>query len=243
MQKPVIGISGSLIIDQGGMFPGYRRSYVNHDYILSVIQAGGVPFIIPFNEDLSVIEEQVNNIDGLILSGGHDVTPCNYGKEPSQKLGGIFPERDTFDIGLLKAAEERELPILGVCRGTQIMNAYHGGTICQDLSEFKEGLAIKHDQGQTPTMESHNVNVLEDSKLFGALAKKEATVNSFHHQVLEKVPANFVVTARASDGVVECIENKEYGWEVGVQWHPEMLHATNEGMANLFGELIKQAKK
>lgn len=108
MDKPIIGISGSEIIDNGGIFPGYRRSYVNEDYVDSVVKNGGIPFIIPFTESDEVIKEQLNHVQGLILSGGHDVDPHLYNEEPLQKLGAIWPERDHFDMLLLKLAEERE---------------------------------------------------------------------------------------------------------------------------------------
>ena len=101
-KKPIIGISGSIIVDSGTPFPGYHRSYVNDDYIDSVIQAGGIPFIIPFNTDKEVIKDEITHLDGIILSGGHDVDPLNYHQEPRQKLGTTFPERDVFDFSLIK---------------------------------------------------------------------------------------------------------------------------------------------
>ncbi len=107
MDKPIIGISGSEIIDEGGMFPGYRRSYVNEDYVDSVVKNGGIPFIIPFTENDEVIKEQLDHVQGLILSGGHDVDPHLYNEEPLQKLGTTWPERDHFDMLLLKLAEEK----------------------------------------------------------------------------------------------------------------------------------------
>ena len=129
MNKPIIGISGSVIIDNGGIFPGYRRSYVNEDYVDSVVQNGGVPYIIPFTEDDEVIREQLNYVQGLILSGGHDVDPRFYREEPLQKIGATWPERDHFDMRLLKLAEENGIPVLGICRGAQIINVAHGGKI------------------------------------------------------------------------------------------------------------------
>ena len=134
MKKPVIGISGSLIIDSSGSFAGYKRSYVNNDYILSVIKNGGIPFIIPFNENEEVIKAQIEMVDGLLLSGGQDIAPKNYGEEPTPKLGDIFPERDDFEYGLLKAALEAKKPILGICRGSQIINTYFNGSLYEDLS-------------------------------------------------------------------------------------------------------------
>ena len=129
MKKPVIGISGSLIIDSSGSFAGYKRSYVNNDYILSVIKNGGIPFIIPFNENEEVVKAQIEMVDGLLLSGGQDVAPKNYGEEPTPKLGDIFPERDDFEYGLLKAALEAKKPILGICRGSQIIHKYFNGSL------------------------------------------------------------------------------------------------------------------
>ena len=183
-KQPIVGISGSWIIDQDGMFPGYHRSYVNDDYIDAVIQAGGIPFIIPFNQNKDVIKSQIEQIDALILSGGHDVTPRFYNEEPSQKLGEIWPERDEFDFYLIKSAEKKEIPILGICRGAQILTVYHGGSLYQDLAEYSKE-ALKHDQHQTPTMHSHSVKI-EDNSIFQSIFDTDnMLVNSFHHQLIK----------------------------------------------------------
>ena len=234
--KPIIGISGSIIIDDGGIFPGYRRSYVNDDYIDSVIQNGGIPYIIPFNEDEEVVKEQLLNVQGLILSGGHDVDPHNYGE-----LGDIWPERDKFDMRLLKLAEENGIPVLGICRGAQIINVYHGGTLYQDLSYRKEK-TLKHSQGQTPTLLTHTVKTVAGTKIAELLGKKEMQTNSFHHQLIKDVADDFKVSARCVDGVVEAIENKDASI-IAVQWHPEMLHRVVPYQNNLFKYIIDNAKK
>ena len=104
--KPVIGISGSILINKGNAFSGYRRSYVNQDYVEAVLRAGAIPFIIPFNEDLEATREMVEKVDGIILSGGHDVNPYYYGEDPMLKIGELFPERDVFDMELYKTAIE-----------------------------------------------------------------------------------------------------------------------------------------
>ena len=239
--KPIIGISGSIIIDDGGIFLGYRRSYVNDDYIDSVIQNGGIPYIIPFTEDDEVIREQLNHVQGLILSGGHDVDPHNYGEEPEQKLGDIWPERDKFDMRLLKLAEENGIPVLGICRGAQIINVYHGGTLYQDLSYRKEK-TLKHSQGQTPTLLTHTVKTVAGTKIAELLGKKEMQTNSFHHQLIKDVADDFKVSARCVDGVVEAIENKDASI-IAVQWHPEMLHRVVPYQNNLFKYIIDNAKK
>ncbi|WP_294761708.1 gamma-glutamyl-gamma-aminobutyrate hydrolase family protein, partial [uncultured Lactobacillus sp.] len=144
MTKPIIGIAGSEMIDSGGMFPGYRRSYVNEDYVDSIVKNGGIPFIIPFTENDDIIKSQMEYVQGLILSGGHDVDPHLYSEELSPKIGPIWPERDHFDMLLLKIAEESNKPVLGVCRGAQIINVAHGGSLYQDIS-YRSEQTLKHE--------------------------------------------------------------------------------------------------
>lgn len=242
MSKPVIGISGSIIIDDGGMFPGYHRSYVNDDYIDSVVKNGGVPYIIPFNEDDDVIKEQLEHVQGLILSGGHDVDPSFYGEEPMQKIGTTWPQRDHFDMRLLKLAEEKGIPVLGICRGMQIINVFHGGTLYQDLS-YREVETLKHNQGRTPDQPTHSVLLDEDSKIAKILGEIKFRVNSFHHQIIRDVAPEFNVSGKSPDGVVEAIESSNKN-VIAVQWHPEMLH-NNKSVAfmnNLFKWVIDNAK-
>ncbi|NRO35986.1 putative glutamine amidotransferase [Lactobacillus helveticus] len=242
MAKPIIGISGSVIIDDGGIFPGYHRSYVNEDYVDSVVQNGGVPYIIPFTENDEVIKAQLDNVQGLILSGGHDVDPHQYGEEPLQKIGATWSARDHFDMRLLKLAEENGIPVLGICRGAQIINVAHGGTLYQDLSYRKE-LTLKHMQGHTPDLPTHGMKVKADSKLAQILGKTEFRVNSFHHQLIKDVAPDLIASATAPDGVVEGLENKA-GNVIAVQWHPEMLHRNPDVafMNNLFKFVIDNAK-
>lgn len=242
MKKPIIGISSSINIENGGPWPGYRRCYANEDYINAVIKNGGIPYIIPCNTNEDVIKDQVSLIDGLLLTGGHDVSPRNYKQEPHPKLGEILPERDVFDLTLLKHAEERQIPVFGVCRGLQIMNVYYGGTLYQDVSQNNE-FTIKHDQEHTPTMVSHTVTIRKDSKLYDVLALESLMVNSFHHQMIEHLAEGFLVTAESNDRVIEAIERENYPYMLAVQWHPEMLHAVDESMSALFGQFIAHTKK
>lgn len=239
-KKPIIGISGSIIIDQGGRFPGYKRSYVNDDYIQSVINAGGIPFIIPVNSDMNVIKQQIEQLDGLILSGGHDVNPLLYGEEPTTKQGTIFPERDQFDQQLIRTAVALDKPAFAICRGIQILNATFGGTMYQDLSYIEDSY-IKHDQYAGPSLASHTVSVEEGSyihKVFGSTVM----TNSFHHQAIKDVAPGFKVTARAKDGVIEAIEKEGNGIVIGVQWHPEMMTKDHEKMAELFKVFIEASQ-
>ena len=240
-KKPIIGISGNFIIDKGGMFPGYKRSYVNDDYVKSVAMAGGVPYIIPIVSDENLAKEQISNVDALILSGGQDVNPLIYGEEPKQKLGGILPERDKFDLWLLREAYKRNKPVLGICRGIQLINAAFGGTINQDLS-YDKNCYIKHLQETSPSTGAHVVEIMEGSIIHSILGSK-ITVNSFHHQSLKQVADGFKVAAVAKDGTIEAIEMNGENFVVGIQWHPEMMSSSSEKMLNIFKELIKNIEK
>ena len=237
----IIGISSSIIVDNSGSFAGYKRAYVNKDYVDAVIRAGGVPLIIPFSTDKEVIISQAQLIDGLILSGGHDISPYNYGQEPSQKIGETFPERDTYEMILLEESKKRNIPILGICRGFQLINVAAGGTLYQDLSLIP-GNILKHNQVSNPTLKTHKVEIKENS-FISSIFGKETMVNSFHHQVINKVANDFIVVAKASDGVVEAIEHKTYKFLVAVQWHPEMLAVNCEKARELFSKFVEEAKK
>ena len=237
--KPVIGISGSILINKGNAFSGYRRSYVNQDYVEAVLRAGAIPFIIPFNEDLEATREMVEKVDGIILSGGHDVNPYYYGEDPMLKIGELFPERDVFAMELYKTAIELKKPIFGICRGYQIINVINGGTLYQDLS-YADFVKIKHDQVDNPTQATHFVELEEGTFLKNILGEKYK-VNSFHHQILKDVAPGFKVIAKSSDGVIESIEKiTEDSFVIGVQWHPEMLSASNEKSQAIFNAFVKK---
>jgi putative glutamine amidotransferase len=241
MKKPVIGISGSIVIDQGGMLPGYQKTYVNNDYIKSVERAGGVPMVLPILNDKDLIEVFFDKIDALIMSGGHDVNPLLYGEEPDVKLTQIFPERDEFDFELIKQAKKKGIPIMGICRGMQILNTYHGGSIYQDNS-YCESSYVKHWQGHTSHLATHTA-IIEKDSFFHEILGDEVLVNSFHHQSVKKVGDGLKVTARAKDGVVELIEGASEQLVVGFQWHPEMMSERNETMQSVFDNFIAEATK
>ncbi|AKN30602.1 glutamine amidotransferase [Clostridium carboxidivorans P7] len=241
MRKPLIGIVGNLLIDQGGMFPGYERAYVNNDYVQSVAKAGGSPVILPLISDYEGVKTQIEAVDSIIISGGYDVNPLIYGDEPSQKQGFLCPERDEYDLMVIKAAMELNKPILGICRGLQILNAALGGNIYQDLSQI-EGCYIKHVQESRPEVAGHSVEVVKGTKLYDILGEK-VTTNSFHHQAVKDLAPGFKVAAISKDGVIEAIE-KEEGFVIGIQWHPEMMtRKGNELMLGLFKKLVQISNK
>lgn len=237
---PVIGISGNLLIDEGGMFPGYERAYVNNDYIQSVAMCKAVPYIVPMVYDDELIKEQVSNIDALILSGGQDVNPLMWGEEPHNKLGSIMPKRDTFDMKLLKYALEMKKPVLGICRGEQMINVAEGGSLYQDLSLI-EGSYIKHNQQHLSNIPTHTAQIKEGTKLYEILGEKEVLVNSFHHLGVNKVAPGYIISAVAKDGLVEAIEKEGDEFVIGIQWHPEMMTKDCDNMKKIFKALVKKA--
>ena len=242
MTKPFIGVSGNILRDNGGAYVDLLRSYVNHDYPRSIEEAGGIPVIIPFTKNLDVARETVAKLDALLLSGGHDVSPLNYGEEPLQGLGDVFPERDQFDFALLKAAEEKQIPIFCICRGIQILNVYRGGSLYQDL-KYDENCTIKHSQNQTPSLGTHTVDIEFESKLASAIGRSTWITNSHHHQTCRNIGESLVVTGRAKDGTVEALEDTSRPWFVATQFHPEMMHVKDVHAKTLFKAFVDATKE
>lgn len=217
---------------EGGMFPGYGKSYVNDDYIQAVAAAGGVPLLVPVVANEEIVRRQVALLDALVISGGWDVDPLLWGEEPHAKLGATLPVRDAFDRALICAAREKGIPILGICRGIQILNVVAGGTLYQDVSE-QPGCCVRHWQPGAPTQPTHTVETVPESRI-AALVGASVVTNSFHHMTLKEVAPGYRVTARAKDGTIEAIEETTGAPVLAVQWHPEMMHRTEERMLRLF---------
>lgn len=239
MKRPVIGISMNVMRDRDGIMPNYPRAYVNHDYVRSVLEAGGLPYLIPVNTEEGTAEEYLSHVDGLILTGGQDVDPHRYGEEPRQKIGEVFPDRDAFDLNLLEKALALKLPILGICRGFQIINVSFGGKLLQDLS-YSEKELFKHMQGHTSDLATHLIDVKAGTR-FAQLLGEEIMINSFHHQTVIEPGEGLTVAATAKDGTIEAVEDSKRNI-MATQWHPEMMSANSPEMMGLFKDLIQRAK-
>lgn len=238
MKKPIIGITSSHEKENG--LRNYHRTTVSIDYTKGVIEGGGIPIVIPTTGDIEIIKEQLNLIDGLILSGGPDINPIYYGEDFKEKIGVISPERDDNEIKILKEFLKTEKPILGICRGHQLLNVYFGGTLYQDLSYF-EMEPLKHRQDLYPELEIHNV-AIEKNSILEKLYGESIRTNSFHHQAINKLGEGFKVIARSSDGIVEAIEKIDHKFCLGIQWHPEMMVARgNKDMIKIFKLLIEKS--
>lgn len=239
--KPTIGISSSLLTIESGSFLGSERAFVGYDYIEGIVKAGGVPVVIPVVEDLTLVAEQMQGIKGLLLSGGHDVSPQFYGEEPAQTLQGVNQKRDQHERELIRYAHQTGQPLLGICRGLQLLNVTFGGTLYQDIDSLSPNI-LQHMQKSYPYCPSHQVELVKGTLLQKLFEQDELAVNSYHHQAIKKVAPDFLVNARSKDGMIEGIEKKGEGFVVAVQWHPEMMFAKSALMFKLFEGFVQAAK-
>ena len=229
---PVIGITGNYTQETCTLAEGYYQS---------VLKAGGIPFITPPFYETDRLGELLDRLDGIIFSGGGDINPLLLGEEPIKELHSITPERDQQELLLARLAYDRQIPMLGICKGIQIINAALGGTLYQDIHTQMEGIRIKHSQDQDRRYPSHQVTISRGSileKIFGT----ELAVNSFHHQACKSAAPGLKVTAMSSDGVIEAIESDEFKSIMGVQWHPETYILRNSTeMLPIFEWLISES--
>jgi len=241
MGRPVIGIVGNLLVEQGGFSPGMERSYVNNDYVAAVERAGGIPLIIPVVRGQDVAERQAECADALLISGGYDIDPLLYGEEPHRALEFVYRDTDIFQLRTIKTALATRRPLLAICKGIQLLNVACGGTIYQDLEEIPDSF-VKHSQNRKRSCPSHTV-VAEEGSVIAGLFGTAFPVNSYHHQAVKDVGRGLKVTCRAMDGVVESLEMEGETFVVGVQWHPEMMMSGGDEMLPLFLRLVEEAEK
>ena len=222
-RKPVIGITGNY---------GELTCKLAEGYYKSVQRAGGVPVIIPPLSDTDSIINTLEHLDGLILSGGADYDPHYAGEEPWPTLGTINAERDLPELFITQLAYNRQLPILGICRGIQTLAMALGGHVRQDISDIQQ---LNHSQEEERSVATHTVTIEKDSLLSKIYSGSQCslfnvqcsilTVNSFHHQAVDETGPRFRIIARSDDGIIEAMESTEYKSILGVQWHPECLES------------------
>ena len=236
-RKPVIGLTGNFAEGETRLVERYYKG---------IAEAGGVPVVIPPLADKDVIINTLDSLDGLMLTGGGDINPLWAGEEPSPRLHSINRERDEAELLAVRLAYNRQIPMLGICRGIQVLVTALNGEVEQDIAEGMQAgrltpgghVLLKHSQDADRREPTHTVIIEKDSALYGIYGTGTLAVNSFHHQSVRKCGARFKVTAVAPDGVIEAIESSEYKSIMGVQWHPEWLE--DSGPA-LFGWLVGRA--
>lgn len=190
------------------------------------------------NLDAALAEEYVERVDGLLLTGGADIDPALFGEEPEPGLGHVDIVRDRFEMALYRAARGRGVPVLGVCRGIQVINVAEGGTLIQHLSPAE--YRVQHDQANIGSALSHTVSLESGSLLAKGFGASEIRTNSFHHQAVKRPGNGLRVTGRTADGVAEALEATTGSLVLGVQWHPEMSYRDHHEQAVPF-ELFMDA--
>lgn len=231
---PLIGVTA-------GNDPQRPETYIlRWDYLRSVELAGGIPVILaPSGPALH--PGCLDRLDGLIVSGGADISPEIYGQAPHSSVKRAHLERDEFEMLLLGAAFQRDLPVLGICRGCQMLNVARGGTLVQDVPSLI-GTSVSHDDPDRPRVQiAHRVDVVPGTRLAQLLDPGTLEVNSFHHQAVDRLGDELVRTASAPDGVVEGIELPGAAFTLGVQWHPEAFWREPARFGRLFQGLVEAA--
>jgi gamma-glutamyl-gamma-aminobutyrate hydrolase PuuD len=229
--RPVIGITTYVTPAKWSHWE-LEAALVPSQYVDAVERAGGRPLLVPPVE--GGVEETLDSVDGLIFSGGADIDPELYDAEPHPETVGLEPERDRAELQLLSAALERDMPVLAICRGSQVLNIARGGDLVQHLPAVVGDEKHRHTPG---TFADHDVEVEAGTKL-ASLLGDHAAVKSHHHQGFGRVGEGLVESARAEDGTLEAVEDPDKRFAVGVLWHPEAGED-----AKLFDALVEQARE
>lgn len=241
--RPVVGIPTQTLQSLGGVSAEIPPSWVmSQRYVIALTQAGAIPYLIPLVDEptLRGVYEQ---LDAVFLPGGADIDPASYGLDPSPLCDRTDPARDRVELSLATWAIEEGKPVLGVCRGMQLINVATGGTLYQDLAQQMRG-AIKHDyfpfNGRTFARDflAHEVRVAAGSRLAALMGDGLLRVNSMHHQGVRELGTGLIATAVAPDGLIEAVEGDGDAYLLAVQWHPEALTDNDARTRRLFEDFI-----
>jgi putative glutamine amidotransferase len=220
-RRPTIGITPDFAAADAQATP--PRYELKVAYADAVLRAGGLPWVVPYSEEPAVVDAYLEQMAGLVVTGGaFDIPPEAYGDAPRAGLGALKEGRTRFETALVKGALARQLPILGVCGGMQLLNVVLGGTLVQDIALEWPG-ATEHEQKHDRTQPQHPVEVKAGTLLAECVGQGQLMVNSTHHQAVRALGAGVVASAAALDGIVEALEAPAHPFALGVQWHPELL--------------------
>lgn len=231
--KPLIAIVAHTEINRFGI----AANNISVTYTEAVEKAGGLAMILPFTQNMDVILHLVEKADGFLFAGGNDVDPAFYGEKGIAALGPADPDLDRFQMAVLHAAMSYRKPVLGICRGIQLINVALGGSLFQDISSQFSVPVLKHMQDVLSFDVDHPVTITPGSRLLG-LFGPTIMVNSRHHQSIKALGRDLIITARAPDGVIEAAQHNSLPMDL-VQWHPELMLRKNNDMLCLFESFIK----
>lgn len=237
MKHPIIGITT-------GYDTADKNYFLKSSYAESIIRAGGLPVLIPADKGIGKEAEYAQAVSGIVFAGGGDIHPGYFGEEPLDgfEMGVILPQRDDFEIRLYREAEKRRIPMLGICRGIQLMAVAAGGSIYQDIDAgTKREQRVRHMQKAPDWCETHTVSILPETRLAEIYHAEQIMTNSFHHQSVKKIPEGYRVSALCRDGIVEAIEAVHLPFCIGVQWHPERTAGKDERTAGMFEMFVRYA--
>lgn len=235
--KPVIGLSCSYEKDENN-----HRIFLNHSYLDAIRHFGGIPVVLPSEGNDDELEYLASQCDGILFTGGMDIEPALYGEEKWNDTVSTTPDRDRSESLIFRLAEERDLPILGICRGIQMMNVYFGGTLYQDIPTQAPS-KVTHSMGTCLNRLCHNCIIEPGTPLHTLIGRDKIEVNSFHHQSVKDVAPGFAVMGRCEDGIIEAIWNPHKRFLWAVQWHPERIWDLEDSSASLFRAFINACKE
>lgn len=237
--KPVIGITTFLESKEMGK----KYQSLNNSYIEAIQLAGGIPILLPIIEsDLSDAEEYISICDGILFSGGEDISPLLYNESPSKYLGVVDTRRDFWENELFKAILSSKLPTLGICRGCQVINVFKNGSLYQDIDTQIEYVNGHHPKGILGDEKYHSATLKEGSLLREIFGNDSIEINSFHHQSAKSMGENLVITALSDDEIIEAFENKNMDdhYIMGIQWHPEAMIKRYPEFLEIFKNFVTQ---
>ena len=225
-----------IIIAMPDMGNDLFRKYMKSKYVKSIERAGGKVVTVELS-DKAAAAKKAAEFDGLLLPGGADIDPKMYNRKREEKCGKPNETRDTVEPEILREFLKTGKPVLGICRGMQLLNVCFGGTLFQDIKKIQKS---KHMDFFNRSKHSHTAKVEKKSKLYETVKSEEIKINSMHHQAIENVGKGLSISATSDDGFVEGIELQNYGFCLGVQWHPEHMSKKNAVQQNIFNEFIKE---
>ena len=234
--RPVVGVTSDY--DTGKRFSVFTY-YCRRTYISALADSGALPIILPTTLDMEAIKGMGEMLDGLLVTGGgHDIDPSLYGEDKVAPLGEIKGERSQFELAITRIMMELGRPVLGICNGIQVINVACGGSLIQDIPS-QVPASLPHRQKETRQETSHEVEILEGTKLASILGAGRMMVNSLHHQAVKDLGEGLIINAKAPDGIIEGVEAPQRPFIIGVQWHPEDLYKTDPKMKALFSSFVR----